>query len=76
MTRKGVDFHSFRRCAATALERARVPESEAVQVLGHEKMSMSYGVYSLGLNLKALRETVERIAYPGLDLSHLEAKLP
>ncbi len=57
----------------TALERARVPESEAVQIIGHEKMSMSYTVYSLGLELKALHENVEKIVYDGLDLSHLEA---
>jgi hypothetical protein len=56
------------------LERARVPESEAVQILGHDKMSMSYSVYSLGLDLPALREIVEKIKYPGLDLKHLGAR--
>lgn len=31
------------------------PESEAVQILGHEKLSMSYSVYSLGLSMDGLR---------------------
>jgi hypothetical protein len=56
------------------LERARVPESEAVQILGHDKMTMSYSVYSLGLELPALREIVEKIRYPGVDLKHLEVR--
>lgn len=69
--REQVGFHSFRKNVGTALERARVPENEAVQILGHEKLSMSYSVYSLGLELKALREIVEKIKYEGLDLGHL-----
>jgi len=48
-----------------------VPENEAVQLLGHEKLSMSYSVYSLGLALGGLRDVVERVRYDGLDLSHL-----
>lgn len=69
--RNRVGFHSFRATVATALENAGIPESEAVQILGHEKMSMSYGLYSGGLNLKGLRRVVEKIKYPELDLSHL-----
>jgi integrase len=72
ITRDRVTFHSLRKNVGTALERARVPESEVVQVLGHEKMSMSYSVYSLGLELGALRNIVEKIRYPGLDLSHIQ----
>jgi integrase len=64
-------FHCFRKNAATALERARVPENEAVQILGHKKMTMSYGLYSSGLDLAGLKRVIEAIAYPGLDLSHL-----
>jgi len=55
----------------TALERARVPESEAVQILGHEKLSISYSIYSIGLTVEQLQEIVEKIKYPDLDLSHL-----
>jgi hypothetical protein len=48
------------------LERARVPESDAVQILGHEKLSMSYSVYSLVLTLGQLQEIVEKVRYDGL----------
>jgi integrase len=71
LDRPGLSFHSLRKNVATALERARVPENEAVQLLGHEKMSMSYSVYSLGLDLHGLKDVVERIQYKGLDLRHL-----
>ena len=67
----GTVFHCFRKNAATALERARVPENEAVQILGHKKMTMSYGLYSGGLDLVGLARVVEAITYPGLDLSRL-----
>jgi len=69
--RDRIAFHSFRATVATALENAGIPESEAVQVLGHEKMSLSYGLYSGGLDLRGLRRVVEKIKYPGLGLSHL-----
>lgn len=72
--RRGIAFHSFRKCVGTALERARVPESEAVQVLGHDKLSMSYSIYSLGLTLRQLAEIVERIEYPGLRLGPIGAR--
>ena len=71
ITRNKVVFHSFRKNVGTALERARVPESEAVQILGHEKLSMSYSIYSIGLTLPQLSDVVEKIAYPNLNLRHL-----
>ena len=64
-------FHCFRKNAATALERARIPENEAVQILGHKKMTVSYGLYSGGLDFAGLKQVVEAIKYPGLDLSYL-----
>lgn len=70
VTAKETVFHCFRKNVATALERARVPENEAVQILGHKKMTMSYGLYSDGLDLIGLKRVVEAISYPGLDLSH------
>lgn len=70
----GTVFHSFRKNAATALERARVPENEAVQILGHKKMTMSYGLYSGGIDLPQLRKVVEAIKYPELDLTPLHGE--
>lgn len=68
---KETTFHCFRKNAATALERARIPEIEAVRVIGHRLETMTYGLYSGGLDLPGLKRVVEAIQYPGLDLSPL-----
>ncbi len=69
-------FHCLRKNASTALERARIPENEAVQVIGHKKMTMSYGLYSEGIDLAALKSVVEAINYPNTDFSHLLSPNP
>jgi len=49
-----IDFHSFRRSAIRCLENARVPQSEAAQVLGHERAGITFGTYNPeGMGLKA-----------------------
>ncbi len=68
LTRDRLAFHSLRKNVGTALERAGVPENEAVQILGHEKLSMSYSVYSLGLDLRGLKKVVEKITYAGMKV--------
>ena len=62
---------SLRKNFGTALELARVPESEAAQVLGHKKISLAYSVYSLGLDLPRLQDVIESVRYDGLDLTGL-----
>jgi len=57
--------HSFRKSVGTKLERAGVPENEAVELLGHEKLSMSYSVYSAGVGLRRLKEVVDTIEFRG-----------
>jgi len=64
LTSPRLSFHSLRKNVGTALERAGVPENEAVQILGHEKLSMSYSIYSIGLDLRGLRDVIEKIEYP------------
>lgn len=64
-------FHCFRKNVSTALERARIPEAEAARIVGHRFNTMTYGLYSGGLDLKGLERVVEAICYPGLDLSRL-----
>ena len=71
VTRERVGFHSFRKNVVEALERARVHQSEVAQLVGHER-GFTFSVYSpLGLDLKGLREVVEKIKYPSLKLEHL-----
>ena len=62
-----IDFHSFRRSAIRCLENARVPQSEAAQVVGHERAGITFGTYNPeGMDLKALREVIENIRYTGI----------
>lgn len=68
-------FRSLRKNFGTALERARIPESEAAQVLGHKKIGITYSVYSLGLDLSRLHEVIESVRYEGLDLTGLHDPL-
>jgi integrase len=71
VTARGTVFHCLRKNAATALERAHVPENEAAQLIGHQLGTMTYGLYSGGLDLAGLKKVVEAINYPGLQLTHL-----
>ncbi|MQY51943.1 tyrosine-type recombinase/integrase [Rhodocyclus gracilis] len=57
-------FHSFRSTVATLLENAGVPEGVAADILGHEKPTMTFGLYSSGADLNTKREALERISYP------------
>jgi integrase len=58
-----VVFHSLRKNFSTALENAQVPEHIAQQIVGHKKQSLTYGLYSKGVNLKVLHEAVAKVTY-------------
>jgi integrase len=58
-------FHSIRKTVATLLEAAQVPEVVAARILGHEFVTMSYGLYSEnGTTFETKREALEKIDYP------------
>jgi integrase len=62
-----VDFHSFRRSVVKVLERARLPQTEAAQVIGHDREGITFGIYNPeGLDIHALQQVVEAIRYPEL----------
>tara|TARA_R110002049_G_scaffold52872_26_gene148354 strand:+ start:50840 stop:52414 length:1575 start_codon:yes stop_codon:yes gene_type:complete len=68
--RDRVDFHSFRRSVIQVLERARLPQTEVAQVVGHEKAGITFGTYNPdGLEVGTLRDVIEAIRYPALDSS-------
>ena len=48
----------------TTLENASVLENVSADILGHEKPTMTYGVYSGGASLAQKRESIEKLAYP------------
>ena len=58
-------FHSIRKTVATQLEQAGVAEGTAADILGHEKKTLSYGLYSSGTSTKQKLEAISRVAYPG-----------
>lgn len=56
-------FHSIRKTVATLLENARVPEGISADILGHEKKTMTYGVYSGGTSFEGMQEAIEKLSY-------------
>ena len=61
-------FHSIRATVATQLERAGVPEGVAADILGHDKATMSYGLYSGGTSLEQKREAILKLDYGLADI--------
>ena len=57
-------FHSLRSTAATQLENAHIPEGVAADIIGHEKTTMTYGLYSGGASLATKREALAKVSYP------------
>ena len=57
-------FHSIRKTVATQLENGDVLEGIAADILGHDKYTMSYGLYSGGNSFERLREAIEKLNYP------------
>lgn len=57
-------FHSFRSTVATQLENAGVPEGVAADIIGHEKPTMTYGLYSGGADMATKRAAIEKVTYP------------
>lgn len=64
-------FHSIRRTVTTLLDNAGVPENVAADIVGHDKPTMTYGLYSGGSSLVTKRKALEKIGYPGVDRERL-----
>jgi integrase len=56
-------FHSIRKTVVTILENAGVPENVVADIVGHEKTTMTYGLYSGGLSLAVKRDALEKLHY-------------
>ena len=56
-------FHCFRNTVATKLESAGVPENIAADVVGHDKATMTYGLYSGGTSTQQKLDAVKSIEY-------------
>ena len=57
-------FHSIRKTVATLLENAGVAEGVAADILGHEKHTITYGLYSGGSSMQVKRGAIEKVRYP------------
>ena len=56
-------FHSIRKTVVTILENAGVPENVVADIVGHEKTTMTYGLYSGGLSLAVKCDALAMLAY-------------
>jgi integrase len=56
-------FHSIRKTVVTILENAGVPENVVADIVGHEKPTMTFGLYSGGVSLAVKREALAKLAY-------------
>jgi len=56
-------FHSIRATVSTQMERAGVAEGIAADILGHNKKTMSYGLYSGGASLEQKRKAISKLDY-------------
>jgi integrase len=70
---RGYSQYSFRHGVADALRRAGYLDNEFAFLMGHGDTSMTgrYGMIPQGMLEKRV-ELINAIAYPGLDLQHLE----
>ena len=57
------DFHSIRRTVSTLLEQGGVVESIAADILGHNKTTMTYGLYSRGSSIEQMTTAIDVIDY-------------
>ena len=55
-------FHSIRKTVATVFERTGVAEAVAADILGHEKHTMTYGLYSGGSSTDQKRAAIALLA--------------
>ncbi|MEC9267581.1 MAG: tyrosine-type recombinase/integrase [Pseudomonadota bacterium] len=56
-------FHSIRKTVVTILENAGVPENVVADIVGHEKTTMTYGLYSGGISLKLKSQAIQRLNF-------------
>ncbi|MDB2334989.1 hypothetical protein N9V54_04270 [Planktomarina temperata] len=60
-------FHSIRKTVITLLEQAGVPESVTTDIAGHEKQTLTYGLYSGGSSLAQKAQAIRLLDYGIFD---------
>ena len=60
-------FHSLRKTVTTKLEQAGVPEGVAADIVGHEKQTITYGLYSGGTSMAQKMEAIAKTPLRGVS---------
>ena len=60
---EGVVFHSLRNTFATKMENLGIPSNHISQLMGHKDNSMSLDVYSAGMKIEPLVESINKLTY-------------
>ena len=71
---KGVVFHSIRNTFVTRMVNLGIPRNHISQLMGHEDGNMALDVYSGGLAIEPLRESINKMNY-GSKLESLIKKM-
>jgi integrase len=74
--RSGLDYHSFRHGVTTRLYEADVSEGWIDLLTGHESGGESRRRYLKSVRLPLLKEAIQRVAWPEVDLSGLYIRAP
>ena len=56
-------FHSYRKTFVTQMEQAGVSEGVVADIVGHEKKTITYGVYSGGSSMEQKRQAIAILAF-------------
>ena len=60
---EGVVFHTLRNTFATRMENLGIPRNHISQLMGHEDSNMALDVYSGGLAIEPLVESIKKLTY-------------
>ena len=60
---KGINFHTLRNTFATQMENLGIPTNHINKLMGHKHNNMSLDVYSAGLALEPLVESIITLTY-------------
>ena len=60
---EGVVFHTLRNTFATSMENLNIPRNHISQLMGHEDSNMALDVYSSGLAIEPLVESINKLTF-------------
>ena len=60
---EGAVFHTLRNTFATRMENLGIPRNHISQLMGHEDSNMALDVYSGGLAIEPLRDSINKLTY-------------